>query len=60
MVFGVPTLLTIVFIGADTWRTGKLNKAFLVGGAFLVAAMWLRLPLSSTPLWLDFATWITS
>ena len=58
--FGVPTLLAIVFIGLDTWRTGKLNKAFLVGGVFFVAAMWLRLPLSSTPLWLDFATWITS
>ncbi len=58
--YGVPTLLAIAFVTLDTWRTGKLNKVFLLGAVFLVGAMWLRLPLSSTPLWLDFATWVTS
>ena len=58
--YGVPTLLAVAFIAIDTWRNGKLNKAFLFGGIFLVGSMWLRLPLSTTPQWLDFATWLTS
>lgn len=58
--FGVPTLLAVVFIALDTWRNRKLNVAFLLGGVFLVGAMWLRLPLSMTSAWLDIATWLTS
>ncbi len=58
--YGVPTILTIGLIALDTWRTGKLNKAFLFGGIFMIASMWLRLPLSSTQAWLNFATWVTS
>jgi hypothetical protein len=58
--FGVPTVLTIALIAIDTWRNGKLNKVFLFAGIFMVAAMWIRLPLSSTPQWLSFAQWLVS
>jgi len=57
--FGLPTVLTIVLIGLDTWYNRKLNKVFLFAGLFLVASMWMRLPLSSTGAWLSFAQWLT-
>ena len=58
--FGVPTLLTLLFVIGDTWRNKKLNVVFLLGSIFLIASMWLRLPLSTTPAWQNFAVWITS
>ncbi len=58
--FGVPTVLTLALVIADTWRNKKLNVPFLCGGIFMIASMWLRLPLSSTQPWLNFAAWITS
>jgi len=56
----VPTVLTLALVIGDTWRNKKLNKPFLFGAVFMIFSMWLRLPLSSTPAWLNFATWITS
>ncbi len=56
--YGVPTLLTIALITADTWYNRRLNKVFLVGGVLLVAAMWIRLPLAGTAGWLTFAEWL--
>jgi hypothetical protein len=57
--FGVPDLFTVIFVIADTWRNGKLNKVFLAGALFLIASHWLRLAVSSSPTWVNFATWIT-
>ena len=50
----------IAFIALDTWYNRKLNKVFLFAGIFLVAAMWVRLPLMSTGGWLSFAQWLVS
>jgi hypothetical protein len=58
--YGVPTVLTLALIALDTWYHRKLNKIFLFAGIFLVAAMWIRLPLMSTGLWLSFAQWLVS
>lgn len=58
--YGVPTLITIALIALDTWYNRKLNKVFLFAGIFLIAAMWIRLPLSSTGGWLSFAQWLVS
>lgn len=57
--YGVPTVITIALITLDTWYNRKLNKVFLFAGIFLIAAMWIRLPLSSTAPWLGFAQWFT-
>lgn len=57
--FGVPDLLAVIFVIADTWRNRKLNKVFLAGALFLIASHWLRLAVSSSPTWVNFATWIT-
>lgn len=56
--YGVPTLITIALIALDAWYNRKLNKVFLFAGIFLIAAMWIRLPLSSTGAWLGFAQWL--
>ena len=58
--YGVPTVITIALIALDTWYNRKLNKVFLFAGIFLVAAMWIRLPLMSTSGWLSFAQWLVS
>jgi uncharacterized membrane protein YozB (DUF420 family) len=58
--FGVPDLLAIIFVVVDTWRNRKLNKVFLAGAIFLIASHWIRLPVSSTSTWVNFATWLTS
>ncbi|HEX6123834.1 MAG TPA: hypothetical protein VFZ23_00530 [Pyrinomonadaceae bacterium] len=57
--FGVPDLLAILFVAIDTWMNRKLNTVFLAGALFMIASHWLRLPLSTTPLWLDIARWLT-
>lgn len=58
--YGVPTVIVIALIALDTWYNRKLNKVFLFAGIFLIAAMWIRLPLSSTGTWLSFAQWMVS
>lgn len=58
--YGVPTLITIALIAIDTWYNRKLNKVFLFAGIFLIAAMWLRLPMMSSGPWLSFANWMVS
>ncbi|HEX6278759.1 MAG TPA: hypothetical protein VFZ49_01970 [Pyrinomonadaceae bacterium] len=58
--YGVPTVITIALIALDTWYNRKLNKVFLFAGMFLIASMWIRLPLMSTGSWLSFASWLTS
>ena len=57
--FGVPDVLAIIFVVADTWRNRKLNVVFLAGAIFLIASQWLRLPFSTTETWLSFARWVT-
>jgi hypothetical protein len=58
--FGVPDLVALILLIGDTWRNKKLNKVFLAGTIFLIASHWLRLPISTTQAWNDFAVWVTS
>lgn len=58
--FGVPTVLTVALIALDARRNRQLNKVFLFAGIFLILSMWLRLPISTTSAWLDFAAWLTA
>jgi len=57
--FGVLDLLAVIFVIVDTWRNRKLNKVFLAGALFMIASHWLRLAVSSSPTWVNFATWMT-
>lgn len=56
--FGVPDLISIIFVIVDTWRNRKLNKVFLAATIFMIAMHWLRLPFSTTDAWHNFANWI--
>lgn len=57
---GLPAFLTAAVIVLDTWRHGKLNKAFLAGGLLLIAAFPGRLYIAGTSTWLALAEWLTS
>jgi hypothetical protein len=58
--FGVPDVLAIVFVIADTWRNKKLNRVFLAGAILLIASHPLRIIISMTDAWVRFAEWLTS
>jgi len=57
--FGVPALLGFALLIGDTYRTGKLNKAFLHGVLFGTITGPLGLLFARTDAWMQFATWIT-
>lgn len=56
--FGVPSLIGVILLAADTYRTGKLNKAFAAGLALLIASWPLRLAIAHTDAWTQFTAWI--
>lgn len=58
--FGVPVILTIGLLVYDSWRSGKVNKVFLIGSFLLIASYPLRIVVSGTDAWMSFATWVTS
>ena len=58
--FGLPTVLTLICLGLDTWRRGRLNGVFLAGALLLIASYVVRLAIMNTPQWLAIATWLTS
>lgn len=57
--FGFPTLLTLIALGYDRWRSGALNRAFALGAFLLIASYPVRLMLSGTDAWMRFAQWLT-
>jgi hypothetical protein len=57
--FGVPDILIVACVVVDTWKNRKLNTVFLAGAIFVIASHWLRLALSTTQAWKDFAVWLT-
>jgi hypothetical protein len=58
--FGLPTVLTLLCLGLDTSRNGKLNKVFLTGSLLLIASYVIRLALMGTNGWMQVARWLTS
>jgi uncharacterized membrane protein YozB (DUF420 family) len=57
--FGAPTLLTLIALGSDRWRTGTFNRAFVAGAFLLIASYPVRLMLAGTDAWMRFAKWLT-
>ncbi len=50
--------LILLLVGYDLWSTHKVHRATIWGGAFVVVAGMLRVPIGSTGLWHSFATWV--
>jgi hypothetical protein len=57
--FGLPALIGVALLIGDTYRTGKLNRAFLYGVIFGTVTGPLGLWFARTETWMRFATWIT-
>jgi hypothetical protein len=57
---GVPDIIAITLLAADTYRNGKLNKAFAAGVALMLICGPIRMLISRTDSWAQFATWILS
>lgn len=58
--FGVPSIIGIALVIADTYRNGKLNRAFAAGMSLIVLSGPIRIMLSKTAAWEQFATWVLS
>ncbi len=57
-VFSYVFLLAMVLY--DFWSTRKIHRATLWGGAFLVLAQQIRIPIGHSAAWHSFATWMQS
>jgi hypothetical protein len=58
--FGVPAVVAIAFLIIDRWKTGRFNTPYLVGAIVLIASYPLRIALSGTDVWMNFARWLTT
>jgi hypothetical protein len=58
--YGFPDLLMLIILGIDSWKNGKINKAFAIGVAFLIASHVFRLMFMSSAALMSVATWLTS
>jgi hypothetical protein len=47
----------VLLVAYDLWSTGKVHRATIWGGLFLVVVQQLELPIGSTASWQNFATW---
>lgn len=53
--FGLSFLFVVMGIGYDLFSRGRVHRAYLWGGAVLLASVPLRLAISGTPAWRAFA-----
>jgi hypothetical protein len=48
----------IFLVAYDLWSTHRVHGATIWGGIFLVVLQELELPIGSTAVWQNFATWV--
>ena len=58
--FGFPAVLTLICLGLDTWRRGRVNAVFLIGAVLLIVSYVVRLSIMGTNWWMATARWLTS
>ena len=56
--FGLTDLCLVAFVLFDTLKQRKLHPVFLWGTLLFIVSQPLRLVLSGTDLWIQFATWL--
>jgi hypothetical protein len=52
--FGPPAVIGLTVLAADTYIFGKLNRAFAIGLAFMIASGPIRVAICRTEAWTDF------
>lgn len=58
--FGLPNLIAFALVVGDTYRNGKLNRAFAAGVVFSFLSWPLRMFIARTETWESFAGWMVS
>jgi hypothetical protein len=58
--FGLTDLFLVAAIAWDKWTHGRVHRAYIWGGLFLVLSQPLRLVISGTQTWQTIAAWLTS
>ncbi len=58
--FGVIDVFVIALVAYDLATLRRVHPATLWGGLFFVLSQPLRLVIGGSPLWISFATWLTS
>lgn len=58
--FGLTDLCVLICVVFDTVKNRRLHPAFGWGLLFIVASQPLRLMLTGTAVWMQFATWLTA
>ncbi|MBK6725532.1 MAG: hypothetical protein IPO41_13215 [Acidobacteria bacterium] len=58
--FGLPNLIAFVLVAGDTYRNGKLNRAFAAGVIFSFLSWPIRMIVARTEVWENFAGWMAS
>ena len=58
--FGLTDLCVLICVVFDTVKNRRLHPAFGWGILFIVASQPLRLMLTGTAVWMQFATWLTA
>lgn len=56
----IPIAATLLALGLDTWRQGRVNRVFLVASILVIAALPGRILIMKTPAWMAIATWLTN
>jgi hypothetical protein len=56
--FGLTDLVLVACVAIDTIKTRKLHPAFLWGTLLVIVSQPLRILLSGTGAWMQFATWL--
>ena len=57
---GVPDVIAMILLAADTYRNGKLNRAFAAGVTLMVLSGPIRSAFAHTDTWTHFASWLLS
>jgi hypothetical protein len=57
--FGITDLFVLALVIHDVSTRGRVHRATFWGGLLLIASQPLRLMISGTPEWLDFARWLS-
>jgi len=59
-IFGIPNLFLVALAAFDIWTLGRLHKATIWGGLFLISVEAFCLAVMGTEAWIAFARWATA
>jgi hypothetical protein len=58
LIMGINDAFLLLLVANDLWSLHKVHLSTLWGGLFLIIVQQLELPIGSTTIWQNFATWV--